>query len=138
MARTNPLRKGYFHSFLDSHLFKSKLNSSTSFVCRSAIKNGNSRITWKKVHTRESKWTIVIAWEDPQIMILNTIINIAYRVFTWIHQDREIPFYPLFCWKPFYPQSAFVVWNVWIKWWWFNSALFFLLSKCRKNGLHHI
>ena len=53
------------------------------FLCMvSGYKNGNSRITWNKVHTRESKWAIFIDWEYPKPMTMTTIIsNFAYRVF---------------------------------------------------------
>ena len=84
---TYPLRKGYFHSFFDSHLFDSKLNSSTSSVWWLAMQKIKDwlqcmTIAWQKVHTREGKWAIFIDWEYPNPVIMATINSyFAYRVF---------------------------------------------------------
>ena len=45
---TYPLRKGYFHSFFDSHLFDSKLNSSTSSVWWLAMQKIKDWLQWKR------------------------------------------------------------------------------------------
>ena len=59
----------------------------------------------------------------------NRAFHIHVHVFIYTRRIRkpiwiiwEIPFSPLFCWIPFYPQSVFVVWNMWIKWFYTRNA----------------